>query len=145
VAAAPREVDLLISGAAEILPCTGDPADPTPGFGGGVAVDDGRIVAVGDIGHFRGRVTVDARACTVLPGFVDAHTHVVFGGSRVAEYAAVAASRPVPEGGTGRDRRHHAGDPLDRTGCLGRAGVGAARRDARCRQHDRRVQERGTA
>jgi imidazolonepropionase len=93
---ASREVDLLITDAAEILPCTGDPADPTPGFAGGVAVNAGRIVAVGDVGRFRGRVTVDARACTVLPGFVDAHTHVVFGGSRVAEYAAGVSGRPVP-------------------------------------------------
>ena len=33
-------------------------------------------------------ITFDATGKTVLPGFVDCHTHVVFGGSRVLEYVA---------------------------------------------------------
>ena len=33
-------------------------------------------------------ITFDATGKTVLPGFVDSHTHVVFGGSRVLEYVA---------------------------------------------------------
>src|SRR5262249_16692736 len=31
-------------------------------------------------------VRVDARGCVLAPGFVDAHTHPVFAGSRAAEY-----------------------------------------------------------
>lgn len=33
-------------------------------------------------------ITFDATGKTILPGFVDCHTHVVFGGSRVLEYTA---------------------------------------------------------
>lgn len=59
-----------------------------------VGIRGERIVAVGteeavreSLGSPPDRV-IDARGRTVLPGFVDAHTHVVFGGSRVKEYAA---------------------------------------------------------
>ena len=34
--------------------------------------------------HYR---TIDARGCVVCPGFVDSHTHLVFGGSREDEFA----------------------------------------------------------
>jgi imidazolonepropionase len=63
-----------------------------------VAVDAGRIVAVGDVSGFTGRRVVDAAGGIVMPGFVDAHTHVVFGGSRVAEYAARVAGLEPPDG-----------------------------------------------
>jgi imidazolonepropionase len=56
------------------------------------------VVAVGDVSGYRGRRTVDARGGVVLPGFVDAHTHVVFGGSRVDEYAAAVAGVAPPAG-----------------------------------------------
>lgn len=90
----PQLVDLVITGDAEILPC----APGVDSSSGGVAVDDGTIVAVGDVSGYRGRRAIDATGCVVLPGFVDAHTHVVFGGTRVAEYAARVAGRPVPAG-----------------------------------------------
>src|SRR5204863_10073332 len=45
-----------------------------PARAGGVAVTDGRIVAVGgDLGVARRRV--DARGLTLAPGIVDLHTH----------------------------------------------------------------------
>jgi N-acyl-D-aspartate/D-glutamate deacylase len=40
-----------------------------------VAVDDGRIVAVDDLGGAAGRRTIDADGLLVTPGWVDIHTH----------------------------------------------------------------------
>ena len=40
-----------------------------------VAVDDGRIVAVGQLSGEKGRETVDADGLLVTPGWVDIHTH----------------------------------------------------------------------
>jgi N-acyl-D-amino-acid deacylase len=44
------------------------------GFEGDVAIDGGRITAVG-VGLGRGREEIDARGLLVTPGFVDMHTH----------------------------------------------------------------------
>ena len=60
---------------------------------GAVAVADGRVLAAGPEAEVRVQVDcesaaiVDAAGGVVAPGFVDAHTHLVFGGSRVREYA----------------------------------------------------------
>ena len=43
-------------------------------FSGDVAVENGRIAAVGDVGG-TGREEIDARGALVTPGFVDIHTH----------------------------------------------------------------------
>ena len=43
-------------------------------FAGDVAIQDGRIVAIGDCAG-PARRTIDARGAHVLPGFVDIHTH----------------------------------------------------------------------
>ncbi len=57
---------------------------------GSVAVRDGRIVAVGPShaleGKFKADRTIDCRGRSLCPGFVDAHTHTVFGGDRAAEF-----------------------------------------------------------
>src|SRR5437762_13227214 len=50
--------------------------------GGGLLVADGRITYVGRTREIeklcqRNTEVVDARGCAVLPGFVDAHTHLV--------------------------------------------------------------------
>jgi imidazolonepropionase len=59
---------------------------------GAVAVADGVIVAVGDSGELRSAydatTVIDARGQVVCPGFVDAHTHVVYAGDRVGEFEA---------------------------------------------------------
>ncbi|MDN5762323.1 MAG: imidazolonepropionase [Microlunatus sp.] len=94
----PREVDLLITGAAEVLTCAADAPDLIGVTSGGVAIDAGAIAAVGDVSAWTGRQVVDAQGGVVLPGFVDAHTHVVFGGSRVEEYAARVAGVEPPAG-----------------------------------------------
>lgn len=93
-------VDLVVTGAAELLTCAAGAPDLIGRTGGGVAVDRGRIVAVGDVSGFTGRTQLDAAGGVVLPGFVDAHTHVVFGGSRVQEYAARVAGQQPPAGAT---------------------------------------------
>ena len=43
---------------------------------GGVAIDKGRIVAVGDVSGYSGKTTIDATGNAVLPGFINTHTHV---------------------------------------------------------------------
>jgi N-acyl-D-aspartate/D-glutamate deacylase len=45
-----------------------------PTFTGDVAIDDGRIVAVGDVDG-RAREEIDADGALVTPGFLDLHTH----------------------------------------------------------------------
>ncbi|HET9421622.1 MAG TPA: imidazolonepropionase [Nocardioides sp.] len=42
---------------------------------------------------------VDAGGRAVLPGFVDSHSHLVFGGDRAAEFAARMAGQPYAAGG----------------------------------------------
>jgi imidazolonepropionase-like amidohydrolase len=55
---------------------------------------DGTIAAVGDTLYIRGlwkdddfKKIIDATGKCVLPGFVDAHTHPVWAGDRVNEFA----------------------------------------------------------
>ncbi len=59
---------------------------------GSVACDGGKIVATGSGAHIKSTVRlkpdgkrISARGKIVLPGFVDPHTHVIYGGSRIEE------------------------------------------------------------
>ena len=91
-------IDLIIHSAAQVLTLAG--AAPNRGMAqgdleiirdGAVAIGGENIVAVGDTldilaladTHTR---KIDARGKIVLPGFVDAHTHVVFAGDRANEF-----------------------------------------------------------
>jgi len=107
--------DLVIRHARTILTCAG----PAPRRGpaqrdacaigdGAIAVRDGTIVFVGSTAECDravtpspGARTIDGRDLSVVPGFVDAHTHVVFAGNRHEElrrrlagatYAEIAAA-----------------------------------------------------
>lgn len=106
--------DFLIHDADLVATCAG----PGPRVGaaqnsissiehGSVAGFDGRIVFVGTAADCDREVNlapnaqvIDAQGCTVVPGFVDPHTHLVFGGDRREElrrrlggatYAEIAA------------------------------------------------------
>ncbi|MEO6333542.1 MAG: imidazolonepropionase [Pyrinomonadaceae bacterium] len=57
---------------------------------GALAINNGKLVGVGtaqDIrAEFASEVVVDASGGVVCPGFVDPHTHIVFGGDRLDEF-----------------------------------------------------------
>ena len=62
---------------------------------GGLLAADGRITYVGRTREIeklcqRNTEVVDARGCAVLPGFVDAHTHLVFAGNRLEDFESRA-------------------------------------------------------
>jgi len=82
--------------------------DITATADGAVAVNGATIVAAGSTADVRAAVTitsattiVDGRGCSLVPGFVDPHTHVIFAGERRDElrrrlsgagYAEIAAA-----------------------------------------------------
>jgi imidazolonepropionase len=107
--------DFLIHNADLVLTCAGpaprrglDQNNAGPIAGGAVAARDGRIVFVGtteacarSIPVAADAFVIDAAGRTVVPGFVDAHTHAVFAGDRRDElrrrlagesYASIAAA-----------------------------------------------------
>jgi imidazolonepropionase len=88
---------LLFTGAAEVV--TGESTGPDGvRTGVAVAVEGGRIAGIGPeaelAGRFGGAEVVDCRGCVLTPGFVDSHTHAVFGRWRADEY--VLRCRGVP-------------------------------------------------
>jgi imidazolonepropionase len=67
-----------------------------------VLIEDGRISWVGaaeDATAARGVDVIDAAGRAVIPGFVDSHSHVVFGGDRAAEFEARMAGQKYAAGG----------------------------------------------
>ncbi len=94
-----ERIDILIVNAEEMLTLAGSTQKPRLGRqmreleiirDGALAIKEGKIVAVGkthDITkNFRGEYVLSAKGKTVLPGFVDPHTHLVFAGSREDEF-----------------------------------------------------------
>ena len=106
--------DFILRHAQPLLTCAG----PAPRIGadmaqvpsiddGALASREGRLLFVGPtdvcdrlVEQAPGALVIDATGCTVLPGFVDAHTHAVFAGDRRdelrrrlagASYAEIAA------------------------------------------------------
>jgi imidazolonepropionase len=68
---------------------------------GAVVVRDEKIVAVGTTAELRASYpdepTLDAGRCVVMPGFVDPHTHVIWGGDRANEFEMKMAGKPYLE------------------------------------------------
>lgn len=62
-------LDVLIRGG-RVLDGSGAPA-----IDADVAIEDGRVTAVGDLGGAEARTTIDAGGRFVAPGFIDIHTH----------------------------------------------------------------------
>jgi imidazolonepropionase len=86
--------DLLIDNATEVITCVSTASDPLGRIpGGAVATGNGRILAVGPQAVVKEKADltaaehIDAGGKIVAPGFVDCHTHLVFGRSRVKEFA----------------------------------------------------------
>jgi len=68
---------------------------------GAVVIRDEKIVAVGTTSELRASYpnepTLDASRCVVMPGFVDPHTHVIWGGDRANEFEKKMAGKPYLE------------------------------------------------
>jgi imidazolonepropionase len=87
---------MLIHSSSQLLTLAGGPqrghALGTLGIieDGAVVVRDEKIVAVGATAELRASYpdepTLDANRCVVMPGFVDPHTHVIWGGDRANEF-----------------------------------------------------------
>jgi imidazolonepropionase len=68
--------------------------------GAALLVDDGRVAWSGPNADAPPADEVlDVDGGCVVPGFVDSHTHLVFGGDRTAEYEARLAGEPYAAGG----------------------------------------------
>jgi imidazolonepropionase len=94
-----KTADLLILNASELVTMAGrrrprqreDMANVHAVADGAVAIREGRILACGRTPDITARFVqrngkpLDARGKTVIPGFVDPHTHLVFAGSRESE------------------------------------------------------------
>jgi len=90
-----------IAGADEVLR---PPEDGLPYLrhdrAGDLTLRGGDVLLDGDrIGPFSGEVAlrVDASGCTVLPGFVDCHTHLPFAGWRADEYEMKVTGVPYEQ------------------------------------------------
>jgi imidazolonepropionase len=95
------QIDLLVRNASELLPMNSG-SRPVSGKAlsalpviedGAVAVSGGKIVAAGktadilkDCQLTPAATVINAEGKTVLPGFVDCHTHLVFAGTREGEF-----------------------------------------------------------
>ncbi len=92
-----KKADLIVTDISELVTVSGN----TPKTGkdlsdiglienGAFAVSDGKFVAVGKaekiLSEYESENVISAGENAVLPGFVDPHTHAVFGGDRSKEY-----------------------------------------------------------
>lgn len=94
---------ILVTGIGELVTCDASHGDGSP-LGilrdAALVIEDSHIAWVGSAAAAPAtdaRVDVDGRS--VIPGFVDSHTHLVFAGERSAEFAARMTGEPYTSGG----------------------------------------------
>jgi imidazolonepropionase len=105
-----EKADLLIVNANELVTLEGNNQKPRTGKemldlgimrNGALAVKDGTIAAVGSMSEitkvYKAENIVNANGKTVLPGFIDPHTHLVFAGSREDEFQMRVEGAPYME------------------------------------------------
>jgi imidazolonepropionase len=90
-----QKAEWFLAGASQVVTCVpGRGSDPGVIENGWVAGAGERILAVGterevrEAVNLEGARRIDAAGGVILPGFVDSHTHLVFGGTRLDEYVA---------------------------------------------------------
>ena len=92
---------ILITGIGELVTCDGTGDDGLGRqTGAAVVVNEDRIDWIGQAGSAPAadrQVDLDGR--TLIPGFVDSHSHLVFAGDRGAEFGARMAGEPYDGGG----------------------------------------------
>jgi imidazolonepropionase len=107
---AKEKADLLVVNANELVTLEGNNQKPRTGKqmldlgimrNGALAVKDGTIAAVGSTSEitkvYKAENIVNASGNTVLPGFIDPHTHLVFAGSREDEFQMRVEGAPYME------------------------------------------------
>lgn len=67
--------------------------------GATVVIDDGKISTVGEGSQSGVDQEIDCTGKTLLPGFVDSHTHLIFGGDRAQEFSARSKGEKYTAGG----------------------------------------------
>jgi len=96
----------LLTNIGELTTNAGRPGDPLGTLhDAAVLLEGDRIAWVGaasEAPHAEGLRTVDAGGRAVIPGFVDSHTHLVFGGDRADEFEARMTGTPYAAGGIRR-------------------------------------------
>lgn len=125
-----QTVDLLVHNIGHLITCAGS-LEPKRGAalrnlgiqsGAAVAVNGSTIEAVGRSGEmverYSARRSIDAGGGAVIPGFVDCHTHVVYGGDRIDEFEMRIAGATYMEilaagGGILSTMRHTRASTLD--------------------------------
>ena len=92
----PERIDLLLSNASRVISGSSGVHE-----GVSIAIDSGKIKAMGPAseiaGLFHPDEEVDASGKLITPGFVDSHTHLVFGGDRSSEFVQRCAGADYEE------------------------------------------------
>ncbi|GAA5196714.1 imidazolonepropionase [Microbacterium jejuense] len=96
----------LITNIGELTTNAGGPGDALgTRHDAAVLLEGDRVAWVGaasEAPHAEALTTVDAGGRAVIPGFVDSHTHIVFGGDRADEFEARMTGTPYAAGGIRR-------------------------------------------